>query len=234
MISCIVIDDEPIARKGLSEYVRKIPFLALRESFSDSLSALEFLNEHEIDLMILDVNMPEVSGIQLLKSLKNRPLTIIVSAYPEYAVEGFDLDVIDYIVKPVAFERLMKAANKAKDYLDLRNRDKGSSDHFFIKSENKIERIVVNEIFFIESLHNYVKIYTQNRKYMTLLTLKSLEEFLPSGKFMKVHKSYIVNIEKINSVEGDELNINNEKIPVSRSLKEEILQKLVGKNLLKR
>jgi DNA-binding LytR/AlgR family response regulator len=234
MIKCIVVDDEPIARKGISDYVLKIPFLKLEGSFSDGLSAMEFLNKYPIDVLVLDINMPEFTGLQLLKSLIKKPVSIIVSAYPEFAVESFDLDVIDYLVKPVPFERFLKAMNKAKQYLELLQNNSASGEYFFIKSDNKIEKVSVDDVLFIESLHNYVKIYTTVKKYMSLLTLKALEEYLPGNKFIKVHKSYVVNTDKINSIEGDELNINSHKIPMSRNLKDEVIHKLMGKKFLKR
>ncbi|MBA2562940.1 MAG: response regulator transcription factor, partial [Chitinophagaceae bacterium] len=201
-----------------------------------ALSAIEVLSQEKIDLMILDINMPELSGLQLLKGLSNPPLTIIITAYPEFAIEGFELDVIDYIIKPASFERFVKAINKAKEFLELKSKNRQKEDHsyFFIKEGNRIEKINFKEVLFIESLQNYVSIQTTVKNHLTLLTLKSLEEFLPKRHFMKVQKSFIININKVNSIDGDEIIINTNRIPISPVNKEIIIKKILGNKLLHR
>ncbi|MBD0332560.1 MAG: response regulator transcription factor [Chitinophagaceae bacterium] len=234
MIKCIVVDDEPIARKGIIHYVEKVSFLQLTASFQDGFSALEYLQQSEVDLMILDINMPELSGLELIRSITKKPLAVIISAHPDFAVESYALDVIDYIVKPASFDRFYKSMNKVKDYLDLLKKRSPSNDHFFIKANNKIEKISKGEILFVESLQNYVKIYTEKQTYLTLLTLKALEENLDETTFFKVHKSFIVNIEKVESIDGDEINIGPHKIPISRTHKEEVYNRITRGKILKR
>ena len=234
MISCIVVDDEPISRKGISQYIEKIPFMQLAASFQDGFSALEFLEKNDVDLMILDINMPGLTGLQIIKSLVKKPVAIIISAYPEYAAEGYDLDVLDYMVKPVSFERFYKAMRKMKEFDDLTSNPKKENDYFFIKTNNKMEKIIPGDILFIESLHNYIRIHTAEQAYLTLLSLKAMEEQLPANDFIKVHKSFIVNFRKVDSLEGEEVNIKGHKIPISRSQKEALFQRLIDGKILKR
>jgi DNA-binding LytR/AlgR family response regulator len=234
-ISCIIIDDEPIARKGLQSYADRIPFLQVKHVLPDALAAMKFLSTEAIDLMILDINMPELTGLQLLKSLEQPPPTIMITAHPEHAVESYELDVIDYIIKPVSFDRFLKAVNKAKEFIELKSKSvPATPDYFFIKEGLRIEKINFQDILFIESLQNYSAIHTEAKKYMALLSLKLLEENLPASSFVKVHKSYIVNVQKINSIEGDEVIIGSYRIPISRANKDAILNTIVGANLLKR
>jgi DNA-binding LytR/AlgR family response regulator len=176
-IDCIIVDDEPIARKGLEGYIAKLSFLRLLNAFPDAISALETIKANPGAIVFLDINMPHLSGMQLLRSLSVKPVTIIISAYAEHALEGFELDVIDYIVKPVAFDRFLKTVNKAKDYIEQTVSSKASTDHFFIKADNRLERIQMDDVMYIESLQNYVAIYTTQKKFISLISLKSLEEF---------------------------------------------------------
>jgi DNA-binding LytR/AlgR family response regulator len=233
-IDCIIVDDEPIARKGLQGYVEKVSFLRLLDTFPDALAAMETIKEHPHAILLLDINMPHLSGIQLLRSLSTRPLTIIISAYAEHALEGYELDVIDYIVKPVAFDRFLKAVNKAKDYLRQPESNKDNADHFFVKADNRIERIQMEDVLYIESLQNYVAIHTVHKKYISLITLKSLEDFLPKERFVKVQKSFIVNTQKVQSIEGDEVLLADKRIPISRANREGIVQTLLGNRFIKR
>jgi len=182
-MKCIIADDEPIARKGLEGYVEKVPFLELVATVPDGLAVIEKLSLEPVDLLILDINMPHLSGIQMMRTLKQPPLTIFVTAHPEYAVEGFELDVVDYIIKPVSFERFLKAVHKAKEYAALKQASNVEASYFFIKEGSTIEKIILDEIVFIQSLQNYSAIYTTDRKYMALLSLKQLEENLPKTNF---------------------------------------------------
>jgi DNA-binding LytR/AlgR family response regulator len=236
-LKTILVDDEPSASKGLAKYIEDVKFIELVASYENAMDANEGLNQHKIDLMFLDINMPKITGLQFLKTLKNKPITIITSAHPEHAIEGFELDVLDYLIKPISFERFLKAANKAKEYFDLSNEKKGtdsSSDFFFVKCEKKIEKVFFEEILYIESLHNYVAIHTEQRKLMAYLTLKNIEESLPAGKFIKVQKSFIVSLSKISGIVDDEVVVNSKNISISRSNKDEIIKTILGNNFLKR
>lgn len=233
-IDCIIVDDEPIARKGLQSYIEQLPFLKLLQAFPDALSAMETIKAYPNAILLLDINMPHLSGLDFLKTLAHKPATIIISAYAEYALEGFELDVIDYIVKPVSFDRFLKAVNKAKDHLSQKSENKNSEDHFFVKADNRIERIQMDDVLYIESLQNYVAIHTIHKKFISLVSLKSMEDFLPKDQFVKVQKSFIVNTKKIQSIEGDELLISDKRIPISRTNREEVLQALLGNRFIKR
>jgi DNA-binding LytR/AlgR family response regulator len=233
MINCIIIDDEPLARKGLKEYVSDIDFLHLLAEFDSPLKAIEFIDSREVQLLYLDIEMPKMSGLDFFKTLKHAPPVIFTTAYPEYALEGFEVNALDYLVKPISFDRFYKAALKAKEFNELREKN-SESDHFFIKSDNVLVKIFFEDVLFVEALQNYVNIHTKDKKYLTYLTFKSVEVFLPSTKFIRVHKSYIVAAAKIDSIDGNEIRIGEHRIPVSRSLKEEVIEKLVGGKYLKR
>jgi DNA-binding LytR/AlgR family response regulator len=234
-INCIIVEDEPIARKGLQSFAERIPFLAVSHAVADAKTAKGLISSEKVDLMILDINMPGINGLELLRQLHHPPVTIITTAYPGHALEGFELDVIDYIVKPVSFNRFTKAVHKAKEFLEARNTMHAKEgDYFFIKEGARIEKINTGDILYIESLQNYSAIYTLTRKYLALLSLKALEEHLPSALFMKVHKSFIVNMRHIASIEGDDIVIGTHRVPISRSNKETVINAIVGSKLLRR
>lgn len=233
-LTCMIVDDEAIARRGLSNYIQQVGFLDLRGTCENAVEANQKLSQNPVDLLLLDIQMPRLSGLDFLRAQKKSPLTIIISAYPQYALQGFELDVIDYIVKPVSFERFLKACNKARDYFLIQKGTIDNHDFFFIKSDNRIERIETDSVLFVEAVENYSNIYTTTRKYMTLLSLKSLEEKLGSHGFLKVHRSYLVACNKVESVEGSELIIATHKIPVSRQSKDEVLKKILGDKYLRR
>jgi DNA-binding LytR/AlgR family response regulator len=238
-INCLIVDDEPIARQGLQEYIEEIDFLGLIGQAENPVKALDFLNREKVELIFLDIEMPKISGIEFLKTLQNPPLIIFTTAYPQYALKGFELDVLDYLVKPISLERFLKAASKARDFLALKykaldNQLIKPADYFFIKCDNKYEKIAYQELLYGEALQNYVILHTPHKKYITYLTLKNLEEQLPDNQFIKIHKSFIVSIDKIEQIEGNEIMIQKQKIPISRSLKDEVLQKILNNKLLKR
>lgn len=236
-INCIVIDDEGLARKGLCNFIREVPFLTLVSVFSNPLEALPTIKEENIDLMFLDIHMPKMSGLELLKSLSNPPLTIITTAYSDHALEGYELNVTDYLVKPIPFERFIKAVNKTKDFIELRSKttdEKKNDDYFFIKCENRLEKIMYDELLFVEASQNYVILHTTNKRYISYLTFKSVEEYLPPDRFLKVHKSYIVSLSKIDSITGREIKIGEHSINISSSNKDEILNTILKNRLLKR
>ena len=238
-INCIIIDDEPLARKGLKEYIQDVDFLYLAGTFDNPLQANDLISGGVTELVFLDIQMPKITGLEFLKSLKNPPPVIFTTAFPQYALEGFDLNALDYLVKPISFERFFKSALKAKEYYEVRRQFQAESggqvaDYFFIKADNKLVKIMLTEVLFVEALQNYVTIHTQEKKYITYLTFKSVEEYLPSDRFIKTHKSYIIAAEKVDSIEGNNIRVGNHDIPISRNMKEEVMEKLLGGNFLKR
>lgn len=238
-INCIIIDDEPLSRKGLKEYVADIPFLHLLGEYENALDAGEILAGGEVQLMFLDIQMPKITGLDYLKTLSNPPAVIFTTAFPQYALDGFELNALDYLLKPISFDRFLKAATRAKDFYELRQKNKdqvgqGAPSYFFIKADNQLVKILLNEILFVEALQNYVAIQTVTKKYISYLTFKSVEEYLPSGTFIKVHKSYIIAAEKIDSIDGNDVKIGAYHVPISRNLKEEVMQQLLSGKYLKR
>lgn len=236
-LNCLIVDDEPIARKGLEEYVKEVDFLHLAGSYENALKAGAFLNESRIDLILLDIQMPKLSGIEFLKTLKIPPMVIFTTAYSDYALEGYALDIIDYLVKPIPFERFLKAVQKAHDFFELKQRAKANSappDFFFVKCDHKFEKVNYSEVLYIEAMQNYTIIHTTSRKMITYLTFTGMESQLPSDSFLKVHKSFMVSLEKVKSIDGNELVVGSARIPISRSLKEEVINRIMGDNLFKR
>ena len=237
-LKCIIIDDEPIARKILLEFVEEIDYLELIGEAENPLKGLPLLNDNDIDIVFLDINMPKINGINFLKNLKHNASIIMTTAYAEYAVEAFGLDVLDYLVKPIAFDRFLKACNKAKEKWEIKKishlQPTKTNDHFFIKCNSQIEKVFYNELLYAEAMLNYVMLYTNAKKMMVYVTIKSLEEQLPSDTFIKVHKSFIVNINKIKSIEGNILDIGNEKITISQSLREKVITEIVKDKMIKR
>jgi DNA-binding LytR/AlgR family response regulator len=236
-IRALIIDDEPLARKGLKEYITDTSFLELAGEFDSPLQATELISSGTVQLLFLDIQMPRITGLDYFKSLQQPPPVIFTTAYPEYALEGFEVNALDYLVKPISFERFLKAAHKAKEYYELkeRNRAEGNSgDYFFIKTDSKLVKIFYDEILYVEALQNYVTIHTATRKYMTYLTFRAVEEYLPAEQFLKVHKSYIVAASKIDSIEANDIRIGLHHIPISRNQKEEVMEKLLRNRFLKR
>jgi len=237
-MNCVIVDDEPLAREGLSNYVREVDFLHLTATCENPLELLDLLDRSQVDLIFLDIQMPKMNGLDFLKIAQNIPMVIITTAFPSYALEGFQLDVLDYLLKPITFERFFKSARKARDYhrllmrpgiTDLNKTEK--QDYFFIKCGSKYEKILLEEILYVEGMQNYVIIYTCRGKYLTILSLKSLEENLSEQSFIRVHKSYIVAIDKIDSIEGNEICIQNSKIPISRNYKEKVIGQVLSNRL---
>ncbi len=235
-IKCIIIDDEPLARKGLENYIKEIDFLELKNSFSNPIQCLETLDKDEIDLVFLDIQMPKITGLDFLKSINHPAKFVFTTAYPNFAVDSYELNAFDYILKPISFERFIKTVTKVKNQIELENQTQidNSKNYIYVKSDSKIEKIELNSIIFIQSLENYVIIQTISKKYICYLTLKNVEEFLPNEQFIKVQKSYIINLTKINSIEGNIINIDNYQIPISRNIKDEVLNVILGNKFLKR
>jgi DNA-binding LytR/AlgR family response regulator len=238
MINCIIIDDEPLAREGIASYVREIDFLHLVATAENPIELAKLLDQHPIDLIFLDIQMPKMNGLEFLKTLQHPPMVIITTAYPNHALKGFQLNVLDYLVKPITFDRFFKSVKKAHDYYRLLNRSDdpasqkdGPDDYFFIRCGSKYEKIPFGQILYIEGMQNYITIYTQKGKFITLLYLKNLEENLDSASFIRVHKSYIVAIDKIEGIEGNEILIQSHRIPISRNYRDAVLARVVSGKL---
>ena len=238
-LQCIIIDDEPLARTGLKEYIQDVEFLQLAGEFDNPMKAIDTLMQQKIDLLFLDIQMPRMTGLEFLKTLAQPPLVIFTTAYPQYAVDGFELNAIDYLLKPFSFERFWKAVIKAKSLREPANQSVAAAagtepDYFFIKSDNKLIKIKYDEILFIEALQNYVAVHTTEKKYITYLTFRSIEEYLPAARFVRTHKSFIVAAAKVESIEGNDIRIGQHHIPISRTEREGVLQQLLQNRLLKR
>ena len=226
-IRCIIVDDEPLAREGLERLVAEAGFLDLVASCSSAMEANHVLNTEKIELMFLDIQMPRLRGTDFLRTLEVKPETIITSAYADFALEGFELNVLDYLLKPITPERFLKAVNRAREVLSK------EGAWFFVRSGNSFEKIVFDELLFIEAAQNYCALHTTRGKFLTLSTIHALEEQLPADQFLRVQKSYIVSIGKIQSVNALEVIIGPHTIPVSKNYRETLLS-LVDKKLLRK
>jgi DNA-binding LytR/AlgR family response regulator len=231
-ITCIITDDEPMARKGLQGYIEKIDFLHLVGVCEDAVQLNAILKQQPVDLLFLDIEMPYITGIEFLKNFPNPPKVIFITAYERYAIQGFELDVLDYLLKPISFDRFLKSANKAFDYFKLKQQH--NEEYFFVKAENKLEKINFNDILFVEAMENYVAIYLNDRKIITHSTLKMIQEVLPARQFIQPHKSYIVNINVIKAIEGNVLHVQQYEVPISKYQKEEVMERIINNKLLKR
>jgi DNA-binding LytR/AlgR family response regulator len=228
----IIIDDEPVAIRGLKKLLLKINSIELLGEFNSGIHGRDFLLKNNIDLMFLDIEMPEMTGIDLLKMLSYKPVTIITSAHPQYAIEGYDLDVLDFLVKPIVQERLLKAVNKSLDFIDAKKGIERNHDYIFVKCDKIIEKILLSEILYVESLHNYVAICTENKKYISYSSLKNMEGLLSAERFIKVQKSFIVSISKISGFSRDSIIVKDIRIPISRMNKKKILEVIIGNKYL--
>jgi DNA-binding LytR/AlgR family response regulator len=219
-VKALIVDDEPLAQNVIEQYSRKLPTLEIAGKCSDAICAHEWLQENHADLMFLDINMPKLSGISFLKSLKNAPLVIFTTAYSEYALEGFELDAVDYLKKPFSFERFCKAFFKAEELLRLKQSKKSATkvtgdekDFLFIKSNKKTYKVDLSEICYVEGLGDYIQVHLSNQKIVTNLSMKRIMEILPEKKFYRIHKSYIIALPKIEIVEGNTVIINKNVYP---------------------
>lgn len=234
-LRCVIVDDEPLARECIAKYAGQVDFLELVGEVSNPIELNQVIQSQPVDLVFLDIETPLINGIDYLKMTHQLPLVIITTAYPSFALDGFQLDVLDYLLKPITFDRFFKAVNKAKDYHQRSNRPtQPPDDYFFVKCDSKFERIYFNEILYIQALENYVTIFTSKRKYMTLLSLKRVEENLDKQLFLKVHKSFVVSISKIDAIENNDLLINNVRIPLGRNYRDEVIERVINKRLWKK
>lgn len=225
---CIIIDDEPHAREILEDYLSQIPGLELKGSFNDAIGAIAYLQEHSIDLVFSDISMPEMSGTDFLRSLQSPPLVVFVTAHSDFAVECFELDVLDYILKPYSFSRLNKAVNKALEYLRHHHSTRFDQDCLKIKDRNKTVIIKYDDIHYIEAMKDYVRIINADKTITTMCTMKELEKILPGNRFIRIQKSYIISIEKIRSVDKIKviLKQNNKEVPIGLQYRNAFFKKI--------
>jgi len=228
-IKALIIDDEPLARNVIREYAKKIPSLTIVGECEDAICAHQFLQSNLVDLLFLDINMPKLTGIEFLKNLKNPPLVIFTTAYSEYAMDGFELNIIDYLKKPFSFERFCKAYFRAEELLLLKQsvikteQTEKPVDFLFIKSDKKTVKVNISEIFYIEGLGDYIKLYMSDKKLVTNLSMKKIENLLPKDQFYRIHKSFIISLSKLESIEGNLVKINNTKLPVGNSFRQDFM-----------
>ncbi len=229
-MKCIAIDDEPLALDLMVDYISRTPFLEFDKGFTNPFNALTYLMNNPVDLIFLDINLPELSGIQLLKSLPTRPMVIFTTAYPEYGAESYDYDAVDYLIKPIKYERFLKAANKATERHNLKKKEKhspeplaGGDDFIMIKSGTQHFKVKLDQILYIEGAGNYMTFYTSDKKILSLLTMKDAIELLPSDKFVRIHKSYIVSLNHIDIVENHRVIIKGKPIPIGITYRQQFL-----------
>ncbi len=235
-IRCVIVDDEQLARQLLNSYVDKLPQLEVVAQCKNAMEVLEVIQNEHIDLLFLDIQMPDLTGLDLVKTMRNPPAIIFTTAYKEHALEGFELNAVDYMLKPVSFDRFVKGVNKAIELLELRNghtvdepkeieKPTPQPEFITLKADHRIYKVKLDDILYIEGLREYVSFFTTKQKIITLESLKRLEEVLPSH-FLRVHKSYIVNRNKVESLYGNQLEIDGKHIPIGKSYKEEVVKKV--------
>lgn len=233
MMSCLIVDDEPIARAGIEEYLGQVENLTLAGQCRSGLEAQAWLAKNNADLLFLDIEMPLLNGLSLLQNLEHPPLTILTTAYSHYAVESYNYNVVDYLLKPISFERFMQAVTKATQIWDTIQKVNIESDFIFIKCDGNLEKIKLSELLRVEAMGNYCTLYTKDTKYITYGTVKSLKEQLPEELFMQVHKSHIIAINEVSCFKGDKVVLGNQEISVSRRYKQELTLLLSKKLILK-
>ena len=221
--TCIIIEDEPLALEKTKDFVLKVPFLNLSATFDNALTGLTYLNNNKVDILFLDINMDELSGIELLESSKITSQVILTTAYQEYALKGYELQITDYLLKPFTFNRFLQAVNKARENID-RGTSEAKPDFIFVKTENRLEKIMLNEIVYIEGMRDYRRIHTTNKKVMTLQNFSEFEKLIPPSLVCRVHKSYMVALHKIESIERGRIKIADQLIPISDTYKEDFFQ----------
>ncbi len=238
MIRCLVVDDEPLALDILEDYISKVPFLTLVKTTTSAIEGLSLVQNDAIDLVFLDVQMPELTGIQFLKIINGKCDVILTTAYSQYALDGYELDVVDYLLKPIAFDRFYKAAQKvlqssgntnssAPEVLSVQK----NHDFIFVKTEHKIQKIYLDDILYIEGLKDYISIFTRSERIITLQNMKKMEESLPSKSFIRVHKSYIIALGKIESIERSRIQIGEKIIPIGDTYREYFFKQIENKNI---
>ncbi len=238
-LTCIIVDDEPLARKGVSLNVKEISWLENAGEFPNAIKANDFLKNNSVDIMFLDIEMPGLNGLDFLRSLKFDGVVILTTAYPQFALDAFELDVLDYLTKPIQFDRFFKAVNRAREVLELKNKSEGvaaemTDDFFYIRSDRKYVKLYYENVLWIKGLKDYVMLFTKKEKYMTALNIKTINAQLPDSIFARVSKSYIINVNEIEAIDVDTILIGEESIPLGNSYKEDFLAKHVKGKLFKR
>jgi DNA-binding LytR/AlgR family response regulator len=234
-LTCIIVEDEPVARKVLQEFIEEMDYLEFVGQAENTLRAMALLQHQPIDVVFMDIDMPKINGIDFLKNSNLQSQVIMTTAYSDYAVEAFGLNVLDYLVKPIAFPRFVKACNKAKEFFERNiSLPPKINDHFFIKCNNQIEKIYYDDLLYAEAMLNYVMLYTSSRKMLVYVTIKSLEQQLPPDIFIKVHKSFIVNVNKVKSIEGNILTVGSQKIAISQNLRDKVIDDIIKDKMIKR
>jgi DNA-binding LytR/AlgR family response regulator len=221
--SCIIIEDEPLAMERTQSFIEKIPSLNLLGTFDNALSGLSFLKSYGVDILFLDINMDELTGIELLESTKIKSEIIITTAYQEYALKGYELNITDYLLKPFTFQRLLQAANKAQENILLK-KGKNENEFIFIKTENRLVKIFYDDILYIEGMRDYRRIFTRDKSVMTLQKFSDLENLIPNEKICRVHKSYMIAISKIQDIEKSAVRIGKKTIPISATYRDQFFQ----------
>ena len=222
-INCLAIDDEPLALDVIEEYVNKVPFLNLIGKFTNPVEATAELHKGRIDLIFLDIQMPDLTGLEFLNTLERKPAVIFTTAYDEYALESYDFNTIDYLLKPISFDRFMKAVNKAQELLSS-GADAAENKFIFIKSDYKIHKIATDDIAYIEGYKDYVRIYTPEKRFVTRESMKNMEAMLSKDRFLRIHRSYIISIDKFSAIEGNMIILGEEKLPIGKSYKEQVMK----------
>jgi two-component system, LytTR family, response regulator len=226
LINCLIVDDEPLSQELITDYVNSCPELKLTGVCKDALEAGEFLKNGKVDLLFLDINMPKLSGIGFVKSLKEPPLFVIITAYPEYAIEGFEIDAVDYLLKPVSFERFRTSVNRVLERLSPKSEKKLSPEHIMVRADKKNYRIVFDEILYLEAQGDYVKFVTAEKSLMVHGKLKDFLMQLPKNNFEQIHKSYVISLSKVVYLEGNLIKIGQHRLPVSLNYREQLLKRL--------
>ncbi len=229
-INCIAIEDEPLALKKITEFIAQVDYLNFMKGFSNAIEALGYIKNNTVDLIFLDIRMKKLSGIQFLESIENKPKIIITSAYDEYAIKGYELNIADYLLKPFTFERFLKSVDKVYNQLICINQV--NNDFIFVKTEYRMEKVLLKDILYIQGMKDYLQIHTIDRKIMTLQTFKNIQKVLPLSDFQRVHNSYIVAISKIAHIERNRIRIGKDTIPISDSYKERFYKILKERNIL--
>ncbi|WP_321287421.1 LytTR family DNA-binding domain-containing protein [uncultured Sunxiuqinia sp.] len=235
MIRAIVVDDEPLAQNVIKQFAKDIPELEIVCCCNNALEASSLLKDEHADLMFLDVNMPRLSGLDFLKNLTNPPLVILTTAYADYAMEGYELNILDYLKKPFSFERFYKAVQKADEQLKLMtalHHEEHNEDYIYIKANKKAIRVEFKSIIYIEGLGDYIKVHLKDKHLVTNLSMKKMEELLPAAEFFRIHKSYIIRLDQIQSIEGNQLEINGQKLPIGNNFRHDF-QELINKHIIK-
>ena len=229
-MKCLIVDDEPLSLDILEKYIADVPGLELAGRCLDAFDAMDKINTYQIDLVFLDINMPRLSGLNMVKSMTSHPEIVFTTAYPEHAVEGFELDVLDYLVKPISFARFVKAIEKAKKKLSAVKVKESSAAFMMVKSNKKLYKVPYSDISYIQSMGDFVKIHTTEKVYITSDTLKNIETQLPQKYFLRTHKSYIIALEAVKYLEGNQVILGSETLPIGLTFKETLLKALDIRN----